>query len=488
MHRLRPFTLPFLVTLLSWSVAGAATTPGSLDATFGAQGVALSSVGDQGAVAMVLQADGKILTATIGDAATDRASLRITRFTNGGVVDSTFGSAGVATVSVAVDTLSVVHAMLRQNSDSRIVVAGRSIGAFALLRLTSAGAIDAGFGSGGTASTKVSGDDEVFALAQQTDGKLIAVGSADDGLDSDFAIVRYTSAGVPDPTFSGDGIATVEFGGSDTARAVAVQGDGSIVVAGSTEGSNSDIAVARLTPTGAPDPIFGVAGKATTAVTAREDAAYAVIVQTDGKIVVAGEADDDFVLLRYGDNGQPDAGFGSGGIARTNVSAGARDGARALVRQSDDKLVAGGLASPTRAGDFALVRYTTTGQPDSSFGSGGIVTTSVAATFDEEMTALLLQIDGKLLAAGLSEDGNTSYQMVARYLTTTAALCGDADQNGSIQAGDALRVLRNAVGVSVTCPLFVCDVDNSGGVQAGDALKVLKKAVGQQLTLVCPLP
>lgn len=468
------------------AVTASPAAPGDLDSSFGTQGIALSAVGDEGALAMVLQADGKALTATIGDATSDRASLRITRFTTGGIVDASFGNAGVASVIVNVDTLSVVRAMLRQASDNKIVVAGRSLSGFALTRLTSAGAIDNGYGNGGSVKTVISGDDEVFALAQQGDGKIIAVGRADDGIDSDFAIVRYTTAGIPDTTFSGDGIATVEFGGYDSARAVAVQGDGAIVVAGLTEGSSSDIAIVRLTSTGAPDPTFGSGGKITKSVTVRDDAAYAVIVQTDAKIVVAGEADEDFVLVRYSSTGQPDNGFGTSGVIRTNVSTGEIDGARALVQQGDGKLVAAGIANPVRASDFAIVRYTTAGVPDTTFSADGIVTTSTAAIFDEELTSLVLQGDGKLVAAGLSEDGTTSYQMLARYLAAAAAVCGDADQNGSIVATDAQRVLRNAVQQPISCPLFVCDVDSNGLVLASDALRVLKKAVGQPITLVCP--
>ncbi len=468
------------------ATAAFAVTPGSLDSTYGTQGVALSSVGDDGVLAATLQTDNKLLTATLADAGGDRASLVITRFTTGGVVDSSFASAGVATVSVNTDKLSTVHAMLRQNSDNKIVVTGRSVSAFATTRLTSAGSIDSGFGTGGTVKTTIGGDDEAYAIAQQTDGKLVVVGAADDGADSDFAIVRYTNGGAPDPLFSGDGIATVDFGGNDVARAVAIDSNGSIVVAGASTGSKSNIAIARLTSNGSPDATFGSGGKVTTSITARDDVAYAVLVQTDNRIVIAGEADEGFVVARYLTNGQPDGSFGTGGITRTNIEAGVIDGARALVRQADDKFVAAGTVASAPAPDFAVVRYTSGGVPDSTFGSGGLAITSVAALFSEDLSALLLQSDGKLLAAGLSDDGSTSYQIVARYVTSTSALCGDADQNGSVTASDALRVLRNAVGQADACPLFICDVDSNALVQASDALRVLKKAVGQPITLTCP--
>jgi len=474
--------------LVAGAAAPASSAPGDPDPAFGTQGVALSSFGDDGILAMALQPNGRILTATLAEAGSDRATLRITRFLTGGTVDSSFGNAGVASVALDAEKLSTLRAMLRQDSDGKLVLAGGSPSGFSVTRLTTAGALDAGYGSGGTANTKIAGDDEAFALAQQGDGKVVAAGSADDGLDSDFAVVRYTTGGQPDASFSGDGIATVEFGGNDRALAVAVQAsDGAIVIAGSTGGSNGDIAVARLTSTGAPDNGFGTGGKVTTAVSTKEDAAWAVLVQPDGKIVVAGEADEDVVLLRYTSAGVLDPGFGNGGIARTEVASGPSDGARALVRQADDKLVAAGTSQAGAAGDFAVVRYTAAGQPDTSFGSGGIATTSVAATFDEELTSLLLQDDGNLLAGGLSEDGATSYQAMARYLApVTVETCGDADLNGSIQASDALRVLRNAVGQAVACPLAVCDVDASGAVQASDALRVLRKAVGQDVVLTCP--
>ncbi len=424
------FAVPLLVAATAVSSSAA---PGDLDGTFGDQGVALSSIGDRGAMAVVLQADGRILTATLADAASDRASLRLTRFTSGGAVDGTFGSAGTASVSLTVEKLTAVGAMLRQASDGKIVVGGQALDAFSVTRLSTAGALDAAFGTGGTVTTKIQGDDEVLALAQQADAKIVAAGRADDGRDSDFAIVRYTTGGALDGSFSGDGIQTVDFGGEDSARAVAVQDNGSIVVAGVTTATSGDIALARLTSAGALDASFGSGGKVTTSVTAGDDGAWAVLVQSDGKIVVAGEADGDFVVARYTSTGQLDAGFGTGGIARTNVTSGAYDSARALVRQGDGKLVAAGIANPGRASDFALVRYTTAGQADSTFGSGGIATTSVSSTFAEQLAGLVLQADGKLVAAGSSEDGVTTYQMVARYQTGAAAVCGNGSVEGTEQ-------------------------------------------------------
>lgn len=487
-HRFLRVLVPAALLLASTAIPSLAA-PGDLDDTFGDEGVALSAIGDEGAVAIALQADGRILTATLANAAGDEATLRITRFTSTGDVDATFGSGGTASVVLGVDRLTKVRALLRQSSDSKIVVGGHAIDAFSVTRLTNAGALDAGFATGGTATTRILGDDEVFALAQQADGRILAAGRADDGSDSDFAIVRYTTAGQPDGSFSGDGIQTVDFGGEDVARAVAVQGDGSIVVAGVTVGNTANIALARLTSSGGPDVGFGNSGKVTTSVSAGDDGAWAVLVQGDGRIVVAGDADGDFVLVRYTSTGELDAGFGTGGIARTDVSSDAHDSARALVRQGDGKLVAAGIANPGRASDFALVRYTAGGQPDSTFGNGGIATTSVAATFAEQLTGLALQVDGRLVAAGASEDGSTTYQMIARYDgDEPTSACGDADGNGTIQASDALRVLRSAVGQPVTCEPVVCDVNANGSVQASDALTVLKAAVGQPVVLQCPAP
>lgn len=509
----------FLCGLLAGGSAHAAA--GDLDTTFGSSGVTLAEIGDEGARAMLVLPDGKLLTATIADASARGVSLLLTRFLGSGALDTTFATAGTATLGIADDELGEVNTMVRQG-DGKIVLAGRALESLSLVRVSAAGALDAGFGSGGVAAMKIGGDDEAFAVALDGDGKAVAAGRSDSGTNSDFAVVRLTTTGVPDPTFSGDGRLATDFGGEDEARAVVVQGDAMILAVGGTDHGDADLALARYTSAGVLDGGFGTGGKVVTHVSDDDDVAYAALVLPDGRIVVAGKSGDDFLLARYSSTGALDTGFGSGGFAVADVSPGEIDAAAALVRQGDGRLIAGGAAHPAGTSDFALVRRVAGGGADASFGSAGKVTTEVTSTFNEEIYALALQADGRLLAAGLGEDGLGDYQMIARYHAgSVAPVCGNAiveapeecdDGNTTFVKGefcdadctriacgkptgsagdaptasDALYTLRVAVGID-TCDSRVCDTESSGSVTAADALRVLKAAVGQPIVLNCPV-
>lgn len=147
------------------------------------------------------------------------------------------------------------------------------------------------------------------------------------------------------------------------------------------------------------DGSFGTAGKVVTDLPGHgtnEDAG-SLLIQPDGKIVAAGgAAPDDFALVRYNSDGSLDPSFGSGGVVTTDFPG--QDGATALIRQPDGKLVAAGIAG---GGDFALARYNSDGTLDTSFGTGGRVTTAFGVCCGTDWpTALVLQPDGKLVASG----------------------------------------------------------------------------------------
>jgi uncharacterized delta-60 repeat protein len=137
------------------------------------------------------------------------------------------------------------------------------------------------------------GDDEAFAIAIQPDGKLVLAGYSFNGTDDDFALMRFNSDGSPDTTFGGTGSVSTPIGaGDEQALAVAIQTDGRIVAAGFSDagGGNNDFALVRYNANGTLDGTFGVGGKVTTPVLAADDQARAVAVQTDGRMLVAGWA------------------------------------------------------------------------------------------------------------------------------------------------------------------------------------------------------
>jgi len=147
-------------------------------------------------------------------------------------------------------------------------------------------------------------DDQATAVAIQSDNKLVVAGSSDANNDSNLVVVRYTTAGRLDPSFSGDGIVLTDLGGNDRAAAIAIQADGKIVVAGSSDaGGSTDFALARYTVSGNLDSTFGSAGKLTTDFFGGDDQALALARQSDGKLIAAGFAHRDgatgFAVGRY---------------------------------------------------------------------------------------------------------------------------------------------------------------------------------------------
>jgi uncharacterized delta-60 repeat protein len=288
----------------------------------------------------------------------------VVRYTAEGALDTTFGVGGKVTIAFGSEN-DVCQSVALQ-SDGKIVAAGYSWNGsqyvFAVARLTSTGALDTSFSSDGKVTTAIGGFDFGHEVAIQADGKIVVGGYSDDGSKYVFAVVRYTTTGGLDSSFSSDGKATLAFGtATATARGMSLQSDGKIVLAGSVEDASSvKFGVARFTSAGAADTTFGTAGKVTTLVGQNAADAESVAVQTDGKILVAGSAKNggnyDFALLRYTSDGALDQSFGTGGQVITAIDS-SNDFASAVAVQSDEKHVVVGSALIGGSYDFALVRY-----------------------------------------------------------------------------------------------------------------------------------
>ncbi len=219
------------------------------------------------------------------------------------------------------------------------------------------------------------------------------------------------NTGDPDPTFGDDGTIDTDFADADDeGQAIALQPDGMVVVAGFSDqegldADGRDFGLARYQPDGSLDPGFGTAGLVLTDIAGDTDEAFAIVLQPDGKLVVAGrartsgnEATSDFALARYDADGTLDPGFGLGGRVMTDF-AGGQDIAFGVALQSDGKIVAAG------GPNFRVVRYEPDGTLDATFGTGGRVTT--VPPFPAGVLigrAVVAQPDGKIVVAGRIDD------------------------------------------------------------------------------------
>ena len=244
------------------------------------------------------------------------------------------------------------------------------------------------------------------------------------------------SAGSLDSSFGSSGLAAIDFAHStDIAHSVAIQPDGKLVVVGATYTNNDfsteDFAVVRLLPDGSLDPTFGAGGKVTTDFPGLAAVASSVVIQPDGKILVAGGAFPeftflgDFELVRYDPDGSLDTTFGAGGIVTTSFP-GQGSFASSLALQPDGKIVAAGTdfvnfsTSESSNTDFALARYLANGALDATFGAGGKVTTDFLG-FNDDAFALLVRPDGRLVAVGSAKNAATFYDFAAaRYMANGA--------------------------------------------------------------------
>jgi uncharacterized delta-60 repeat protein len=444
-----PHSLPTAVTIraaagdkqatrpLTVTITGA---PGTLDTSFGAaDGKAIVPVGasDDYAFAMAVQPDGKIVIA--GRAAENRGDFALVRLERDGVLDATFGAPG-SPGKVLTDFAGggdTAYAVAIQ-PDGKIVVAGTALIAasgqdFAVARYNADGSLDAGFGAGGKLTTAFSTDsDTAYAMLLQADGKIVVGGDSYQGTSGtgvDFALARYNADGALDAGFGAGGkltTALADFSARDSIYALALQtvaGEARIVAAG----GEGDFAVARYLPDGALDATFGAAGtgKVTSLMGSSIGAARAVRIAADNKMVLAGHVGHQFALVRLAADGQVDGGFGSTatpGKVITPMPASRGAEAQGLAIDADGKLVVAGWASEANstAGNFAVLRYLTDGQLDTTFGGTGMVITPVAeGTRGDQASAVLLQADDRIpavrvLLAGQASGSNSDFA-VTRY-------------------------------------------------------------------------
>jgi uncharacterized delta-60 repeat protein len=265
----------------SWDflVARFNAADGSLDTSFNGLGYVVTAFAASGSGlvltdqcnAVAVQANGMIVAAGVTNESGHHVA--VVRYTASGVLDTTFGLGGKVDISAAAPTTedSEARALVLQPDDGKLLIAGYAFSSgnseLLVMRLNADGSLDPSFGSGGITRTPVgSGEGIANAMVRQPDGRIVVAGSTyAAGGHRDFALARYTTAGVLDPTFGTGGVVTTAVGPSDAyAYALILMPWGRLVAAGSagisTSVSNTDLALAAYNADGSLDRYFGNAG------------------------------------------------------------------------------------------------------------------------------------------------------------------------------------------------------------------------------------
>jgi uncharacterized delta-60 repeat protein len=427
-------------------VAGSTLVPadGELDPSFGNGGIVMTDFSNSTdlANAVALQLDGKLVVAgtTYTDNDFSDEDFAIARYNADGTLDASFGNNGRVTTDFP-NLAAVISAVLVQ-PDGKIVVAGGAYplftfaGDFKVARYNPDGSLDYSFGIGGIVTTIFPGDGSyAFALALQSDGKIIAAGTdfvdfnPGDMSDTDFALARYNPDGSLDTTFGNAGTVTTDFlGAEDDVFSILIQPDGKIVAVGSANSPVDfyDFAAARYLSNGTLDTTFGTGGKMRVDFGNQDmDIASDAALQPDGKIVAAGTTvfdfgvEQDFALTRFNSNGTVDTTFGTGGLLLIDFDSFAQS-ANAVLIQPDGKIITVGYPNTELDdSDFLLARCNPDGSLDPSFGVGGKVRTSLG-DLNSAANDAVLQPDGKIVAVGWNPtqtQGGVEFALV-RYLGT----------------------------------------------------------------------
>ncbi|WP_181415511.1 cadherin domain-containing protein, partial [Nitrosomonas sp. Nm84] len=372
------------------------------------------SGGDDVAYGVVVQPDGKILVS--GSANSDTV---LARYNADGTLDMSFGGGDgivITTLSTGCEGRGVTL-----QSDGKILVTGFVGTSAHVVRYNADGTLDTSFGGGdGVATFFIAGpgNNTGYAVTVQPDGRIIVGGSNDNGSSSsNYMLTRLLSDGTPDPSFgTGGSLITALSVAPEDAYAITLQPDGKILLTGRAY-YTGDYTVVRYHSDGSLDTSFG-GGDGVASYLLNLGSAYAasVVLQPDGKIILAG-AGSDIGLLRLHSDGSLDTSFGGGdGIVTQSVSASGIDLGIALL-QSDGKIIVAGSGGAGAANDvFAAMRFNADGTLDTSFGTGGLITTAVSADM-EYARAATLQADGKIVVVGTMYNGSDYDQAIVRYAT-----------------------------------------------------------------------
>ncbi len=444
-----------------------AAEQGTPDTTFGNGGKVVIPFdqifgGSDGAHAVAVQRDGKIVVVGGAERLGLDVDFAVIRLEPDGDLDPTFIAGGKIVIPFNLTgTFTEWATAVAIQPDGAIVIAGPVMGKnvnydFGVVRLNTDGYLDPTFGSNGMTTIGFelggAGDDFPRDIAIQEDGKILVAGAVDGSAgNDDFGVLRLISSGLPDIGFGSNGKRVVFFdlGGSNDEEVygVAVQPTGEILLAGpvTTGWGNVEMGVVRLLSNSMNDTTFGTGGFARVGfdfVGDAVDLAFALALQDDGKILLAGGAetdggDWDFAVARLGTNGELDSAFSGDGKATEDFDQGGaeQDVAYGVALESDGGIVvAGQVDGPSGNRDFGAARFDSDGALDETFGSSGTMTVDFnLGDADDDLSGLAVPPTGGIFLVGAVDvaAGGTDFAVAKVHGVT---IFGDGFETGDTSA------------------------------------------------------
>ena len=451
---------------------------GSLDSSFGVGGEVITDINsnsDDFASSITVLEDGKILVGGISENG-NLYNFTLVRYNSNGSLDTSFGTNGIVTENVGSQDIGS-YPIVKIDADGKILFGGTRSYAqnlpnqsdFVLFRYETNGARDVSFGEGGMVTTNIGEQDIMGDIVVLANKRIVVAG----GTNNDFALIRYNSNGTLDDTFGNNGQVTTDIEGSlDFAVGAIVQADGKILLGGFAEGCGSNFAFVRYTDTGSVDTSFGDFGVSTEEIPISE--LSKITQQTDGKILVSGNVfglcQADFSLTRFNASGSLDTDFGNGGVIATDFESSEIGLATALAVQADGKILQVGVTydfdnpNNSSSSSFAIVRYDSDGSLDTTFGEGNSTLNGSPTWYGED--AVVLDNDAIIGDAELSAADNFAGS------TLTLERQGGANANDVFSA-IGLPVFSNAGVLSlVDSKVIVGETEIGTYTQSGGRLKI----------------
>lgn len=402
-----------------------AQAPGELDPDFGTDGFVSTVDNDyEESNAIIVQPDGKILIAV-----ENNAHSSVYRYNVDGTIDTSFNDDGIAWTNIGALDIPLDIAL---QTDNKIVVTGISapfgdLTEFYVLRYLPDGTLDTSFSEDGKHTIDFDNDyGGAYGVLIQPDGKIVLGGTTWGEEGYDFALVRLNEDGTFDDSFDFDGMVVTDLNESsfDLIYDIALQDDGKIVAVGANESGVDSFLVARYLPNGELDMDFGGDGKAFYKFTDFDNEKLNdVLIQPDGKILVAGSVytgtNPDCVMLRLLDDGSLDPEFNGSGYTITSFPDASQIMQIDLL--SDGKIVAAGRAYIEFDYQITILSYTQEGMLDTDFNGDGKLNLDIGEQ-DSYATALAIQEDDRILATGSYFDGSHFAGFIARVFPVPAEI------------------------------------------------------------------